>query len=92
MITTSQAIHKSWSAITHYISWPQFGVSALKAHLRGDGIDLRKESGSSNKQQDSDFKDEETHLYFSPGGLTSGYLSGDLDSEKVSHLSSVFSS
>lgn len=66
----------------------------MKDHLRGDGIDLRKESGSSNKQQDSDFKDEEAHLYFSPGGFTSGYLSRDLDNETILHLFffSVFSS
>lgn len=83
MITASQAIHNCWSAITLYISWPQFGVSALKAHLRGDGIDLRKEPGSSNKQPDSVFKDEEAHLYFSPEGFTSGYPSRDLDKETL---------
>lgn len=37
----------------------------LKAHLRGDGIDLSRDSGSINKQQASGFKAEETHLYFS---------------------------
>lgn len=65
MITPSQAIHICWSAITLYISWPQFGVRVLKAHLRGDGIDLSRESGSINKQWASDFKAEETYLYFS---------------------------
>lgn len=65
MITVTQAIHICWSAITLYISWPQFGDSVLKAHLREDGIDLRQECGSSNKQQTSDFKAEETHLYLS---------------------------
>lgn len=38
----------------------------MKAHLRGDGIDLSSDSGSINKQQASGFKAEETHLYFSP--------------------------
>lgn len=37
----------------------------LKAHLRGVGIDLSRESGSINKQWASDFKAEKTHLYFS---------------------------
>lgn len=37
----------------------------LKAHLRGDSIDLSRDSGSINKQQASGFKAEKTHLYFS---------------------------